>query len=809
MFRTQATQQSLSDAGSEEVGAAAAATNEIETGVPDNDLEPTAKPETSTDTTGGSMQGEEKQSALHYSNDLGLWADAMPTEMRTWWIEKGSGDCQHKDADFRESAVRDVSEKFMRHCSDAYFSKAHSLTGEKIERTWLCYSPTTTRLYCFACKLTKQSNAFTSGFNNWRKGEKKISAHESSVSHRDAMIELTSLCASKGRVDHGLVKQYEDECSYWRKVLKRAVSVICLLAERSLAFRGSDQLIGSPSNGNYLGILELLSQYDTFLAEHIGRHANKGRGHTSYLSSTVCEELINVMGQKVLDVIIAEVKAAKFFSISVDSTPDVSHTYQLTVVIRYVTPRGPVERFLSFLPIVAQHTGQEMADMLFAFFDEHQIGIRNCRGQSYDNAANMSGKYSGMQSVVREKCEYAHYVPCTAHSLNLVGKCAAESCSAAVSFFDFLKQLHVFFSGSTARWRVLKESCDEVVKQLSGTRWSERADAVGALVKSKGYEQVQEALDILADDTSQTPETRGDASGLAARMDELDTGIMAELWYEILRHVNKVSLALQDPVVALNTAVDLLKSLVVVLQEMREQFDEYEKRGIERVGHGNYKAATRRIRKRNRAYDERTSPETVLDPRERFRVEVFLVIVDSLVASLNKRLSAYQVVSNMFGFLGRLQDIPPAEVVTAAEVLVMKYPEDLESDLSAELTHFVKFLDTIGTDKLQDYQGAGVKSSRELLMFLLLHEQQLTQTFPNVEIMLRIYLSMMVSNCSGERTFSKMGIIKSVLRSTTGQQRLNMLSLMSIERDVLREIDFDDVIDDFARIKARKVSLQT
>jgi len=62
-------------------------------------------------------------------------------------------------------------------------------------------------------------------------------------------------------------------------------------------------------------------------------------------------------------------------------------------------------------------------------------------------------------------------------------------------------------------------------------------------------------------------------------------------------------------------------------------------------------------------------------------------------------------------------------------------------------------------------------------MFLILHEQQLTLTFPNVEIMPRIDLSIMVSNCSGERTFSKMGIIDSVLRSTMAQQRRNMLSL--------------------------------
>ena len=42
----------------------------------------------------------------------------------------------------------------------------------------------------------------------------------------------------------------------------------------------------------------------------------------------------------------------------------------------------------------------------------------------------------------------------------------------------------------------------------------------------------------------------------------------------------------------------------------------------------------------------------------------------------------------------------------------------------------------IGTDQqcmiVKVYQGAGVKSSRQLLMFPLLHEQQLTQTFPNV-----------------------------------------------------------------------------
>ena len=44
-----------------------------------------------------------------------------------------------------------------------------------------------------------------------------------------------------------------------------------------------------------------------------------------------------------------------------------------------------------------------------------------------------------------------------------------------------------------------------------------------------------------------------------------------------------------------------------------------------------------------------------------------------------------------------------------------------------------------------------VKSGVEVRMYLLLHELQVSQTFSNVEIMLRIYQSVMISNCTGER----------------------------------------------------------
>ena len=57
-----------------------------------------------------------------------------------------------------------------------------------------------------------------------------------------------------------------------KKVLIRRVGIIQILCILGLAFRGESELLRSSSVGNYLGILKLLSQFDTFLAEHICQH---------------------------------------------------------------------------------------------------------------------------------------------------------------------------------------------------------------------------------------------------------------------------------------------------------------------------------------------------------------------------------------------------------------------------------------------------------------------------------------------------------------------------------------------------------
>ena len=152
------------------------------------------------------------------------------------------------------------------------------------------------------------------------------------------------------------------------------------------------------------------------------------------------------MGNQVLAVIIKELQQSKYFSVNIDSTPYILHIDHLTIVVQHVrmSDGEVVERFLTFIPIES-HTEEALATTVLKFLNECDIDIKNLRGQSYDNAANMSGCYNGLQTHICQINPLAHYISCTAHSLNLLGVSAAETCVKAFSFFGLVQKLFNFF----------------------------------------------------------------------------------------------------------------------------------------------------------------------------------------------------------------------------------------------------------------------------------------------------------------------------------------------------------------------------
>ena len=57
-----------------------------------------------------------------------------------------------------------------------------------------------------------------------------------------------------------------------------------------------------------------------------------------------------------------------------------------------------------------------------------------------------------------------------------------------------------------------------------------------------------------------------------------------------------------------------------------------------------------------------------------------------------------------------------------------------------------------------------------------------------------------------EMSFSKLKLIKSYLRSTMSQERLSGLVILSIEKEMLTELECKNLISNFASQKTRKIN---
>jgi len=133
-------------------------------------------------------------------------------------------------------------------------------------------------------------------------------------------------------------------------------------------------------------------------------------------------------------------------------------------------------------------------------------------------------------------------------------------------------------------------------------------------------------------------------------MERLETALMTVVWHTILERFCATSLSLQKVDIDLICAMKLYDSLVTFLLQLRDRFDEKEEKAKSCVEIQEYKEATKHTKRRQRFFDECSTPDTEITARDEFRVDVFYRIVHCLVAEIRKRMCAYSAVHKLFGF---------------------------------------------------------------------------------------------------------------------------------------------------------------
>ncbi|KAL3864868.1 hypothetical protein ACJMK2_006518 [Sinanodonta woodiana] len=119
-------------------------------------------------------------------------------------------------------------------------------------------------------------------------------------------------------------------------------------------------------------------------------------------------EIISLLTYAVRDKIINEIKEAKYVGILFDSTPDMSHTEQLTGNAKVK------ETFIKFVELDKKNAaGYE--EIIPRSLEEDGLNFLDCRSQMYDNAAVMSGSINGVQTRLRENSPKALFIICDNH----------------------------------------------------------------------------------------------------------------------------------------------------------------------------------------------------------------------------------------------------------------------------------------------------------------------------------------------------------------------------------------------------------
>jgi len=89
-----------------------------------------------------------------------------------------------------------------------------------------------------------------------------------------------------------------------------------------------------------------------------------------------------------------------------------------------------------------------------------------------------------------------------------------------------------------------------------------------------------------------------------------------------------------------------------------------------------------------------------------------------------------------------------------------------------------------------------------MLKFMI--ENDMISSYPNLSTLYKIYYTLPISSATAERSFSKLKLIKTYLRSTIAEDRLSNLAVLSIERNVAEDMDYNNVIETFAKMKKRR-----
>lgn len=361
------------------------------------------------------------------------------------------------------------------------------------------YSKTTDSVYCAPCRFfgpksgtLKEKTFGVNHVTDWSNIRKLIQrhitmkSHETSLSAADDFLDVME--GKTKSVTRQISSHYDKIVTRNRQILEIIIETIIFCGQQNIALRGHEE-----DKGNFMTLLQYRSKDNDLLREHLVSHKLENiqsTNKTTYLSPEIQNEIIEICGEIISDDIVKTCNAAPCFGFMADEATDVATIEQMALCLRFYDPSELRirEEFIGFAECKAT-TGESLTESFLENLRAKGVIKNKMRGQGYDGAANMAGKYRGVQARIKEVVPGAVYTHCKAHNLNLsiIHACkeplirnVMNTLQEIAFMFDYSAKKLGIFKKHLANDNTSKDNIEgrQKLKTLWETRWAARSEAL-------------------------------------------------------------------------------------------------------------------------------------------------------------------------------------------------------------------------------------------------------------------------------------------------------------------------------------------
>lgn len=189
-----------------------------------------------------------------------------------------------------------------------------------------------------------------------------------------------------------------------KEVIRHLIDIVLYLGRHCLPFRGHREGWKDDIRGNFKNLAILLAKYSPPLSCHLTEVQIRAKHTHNFVSWNRQNQFILAIETNIRNTIKNEILNAKFFSLSLDTTFDVSRIEQLSLVIRYINKSNGVvcERLIAVretLMTIGQHLFTVLDDICKDMCLDWKTYLI---GQLYDGAASMRGYKLLQKSIIHQ-----------------------------------------------------------------------------------------------------------------------------------------------------------------------------------------------------------------------------------------------------------------------------------------------------------------------------------------------------------------------------------------------------------------------